>query len=99
MSFIIKLSKDMRMKALKVRNQVCKEDDFELMQKIESAAEQGEFYTYFVKNKVEEYPTISADMIRGLKRAGYKVHLWDNSKGWDTLHRYYKGALEVKWYK
>ena len=55
--------------------------------------------TYIDKNKVEEYPTISADMIRGLKRAGYKVHLWDNSKGWDTLHRYYKGALEVKWYK
>ena len=99
MSFVIKLSKDMKMKALKVRNQVCKEDDFELMQKIEDAAEHGEFHTYFVKNKVEEYPTISADMIRGLKRAGYKVYLWDNSKGWDTLHRYYKGALEVKWYK
>lgn len=99
MSFVIKLSKDMKMKALKIRNQVCKEDDFELMQKIEDAAEHGEFHTYFVKNKVEEYPTISADMIRGLKRAGYKVHLWDNSKGWDTLHRYYKGALEVKWYK
>ena len=99
MSFVIKLSKDMKMKALKVRNQVCKKDDVELMQKIEDAAEHGEFNTYFVKNKVGEYPTISADMIRGLKRTGYKVHLWDNSKGWDTLHRYYKGVLEVKWYK
>ena len=99
MSFVIKLSKDMKMKALKVRNQVCKKDDLEYMQKIEDAAEHGEFNTYFVKNKVGEYPTISADMIRGLKRTGYKVHLWDNSKGWDTLHRYYKGVLEVKWYK
>ena len=99
MSFVIKLSKDMKMKALKVRNQVCKKDDFELMQKIEDAAEHGEFNTYFVKNKVGEYPTISADMIRGLKRAGYKVHLWYNRKGWDNLHRYYKGALEVTWYR
>lgn len=81
MSLIIKLSKDMRMKALKVRNQISKVDDVELMQRIEDAAGAGDFNMFFVHTAGEDYPVISAGMIRGLKKAGYKINLWDMHKG------------------
>ena len=99
MGILIKPSSEIKMRTIKIRNKVSKEDEFELIQKIEGAAEHGEFNVYFVKNKMDDYPTISAEMVKSLKRAGYKIHLWDTRKGWDNLHRYYKGALEVTWYR
>lgn len=91
-------SKTMKVAALTVRKKISKNDDEELINKIKEYANQGEFDLCFVHNSKNEYPTISNETIKTLKKKGYKVRCWYR-KGWDTLHRFYKGALEVTWYK
>ena len=91
-------SKDMRTVTLQVRKKVSKVDDEELIHRIKENASDGEFELQFVRNRAEEYPTISAETIKGLQQRGYKVRVW-YKKGWDNLHRFYKGALTVTWYK
>lgn len=91
-------SKTMRMTALNIRKKVSKVDDQELWDRIKENANDGEFELYFVHNKENKYPTISNEMIKQLKKKGYKVKVW-YKKGWDNLHRFYKGGLSVTWYK
>lgn len=91
-------SKTMRIAALNIRKKVSKVDDQELWDRIKENANDGEFKLYFVHNKENKYPTISNEMIKQLKKKGYKVKVW-YKKGWDNLHRFYKGGLSVTWYK
>lgn len=91
-------SKTMRIAALNIRKKVSKVDDQELWDRIKENANDGEFELYFVHNKENKYPTISNEMIKQLKKKGYKVKVW-YKKGWDNLHRFYKGGLSVTWYK
>ena len=95
----LKTSKEMKIDTLKVRKRDCLRDDVELAESISQAAAAGEFYVVKVRNQFEQYMTISDRMIKELKDLGYKVDLWDKKVGWDDLHRYYKGALKVSWYK
>lgn len=94
----MRTSKEMKLTALLARKKAASADDIELKNKIEEAAQDGEMMICFVKNASDEYPTISAACIKELKTAGYKVDIWYRD-GWDNLHRYYKGALKVSWFK
>ena len=91
-------SKEMKINALIARKKATILDEIELGNKIVEYANNGEMMICFVKNAIEEYPTISAAFIKELRNNGYKVDLWYKD-GWDNLHRYYKGALKVSWYK
>lgn len=91
-------SKEMRIITLKKRKEDCVQDDQELWNRIEENAKKGEFELYFIHNKKDEYPTLSEEMIKNLKEHGFKVDPWEK-KGWDNLHRYYKGPISVTWYK
>lgn len=91
-------SKTMRMAALNIRKKDSKNDDQELWDKIKENANTGEFELYYVHTNAGTYPTISNEMIKKLKKKGYKVKVWYR-KGWDNLHRFYKGGLTVTWYR
>ena len=91
-------SREMKMNALLARKKMAHEDDIELEQRIFEAAAAGELMLCYVKNSKDEYPTISAECIKRLKENGYKIDIWYKD-GWDNLHRYYKGALKVSWFK
>lgn len=94
----MRTSKEMKVTALLARKKAASADDIELENKIEEVAKDGEMMLCFVKNASGEYPTITAAKIKELKELGYKVDLWYRD-GWDDLHRYYKGALKVTWFK
>lgn len=91
-------SKTMKTAALTVRKKISKTDDVELIDAIKEAANKGEFDVNFVHTSHDDYPTISGETIKMLKKKGYKVKCWYR-KGWDTLRRFYKGALSVSWYR
>lgn len=90
-------SKDLKMIALKTRVEHAKKDEEYLWDLMLKNAQKGEMSIFISRNAQEEYPVYSAEFIKQLKDKGFQIKLFD--KGWDDLHRWYKGALRVSWYK
>lgn len=92
-------STEIKLKALKIRKACAKKDEVEVEYYINDAASHGEFQIIIIKNNENDSLTLSAEFIQKLKDNGYKIDLKDNKNGWDNLHRYYKGAIKITWYK